>query len=63
MTRLIDAFASIAKLDNQLHLPVQSGSDRILAMMKRGYTQADYLRQDLQAASRYRPEHQPVDRS
>ncbi len=41
---LIDAFASIPKLDNQLHLPVQSGSDRILAMMKRGYTQAEYLR-------------------
>jgi len=40
---LIDAFASEPKLAGALHLPVQSGSDRILAMMKRGYTKAQYL--------------------
>jgi tRNA-2-methylthio-N6-dimethylallyladenosine synthase len=40
---LIDAYASEPKLANVLHLPVQSGSDRILAMMKRGYTRAQFL--------------------
>ena len=39
---LINAFAEIPKLANHLHLPVQSGSDRILAMMKRGYTAIEY---------------------
>lgn len=34
---LIDAYAHIPKLVNYLHLPVQSGSDRILSAMKRGY--------------------------
>lgn len=36
--RLIDAYRHEPKLANHLHLPVQSGSDRILAAMKRGYT-------------------------
>jgi len=40
--RLIGAFASIDKLANHLHLPVQSGSDRILAAMKRGYTTLEF---------------------
>ncbi len=40
---IIEAFAQIPKLVNHLHLPVQSGSDRILALMKRGHTRADYL--------------------
>jgi tRNA-2-methylthio-N6-dimethylallyladenosine synthase len=40
---LIDAFADEPKLAGYLHLPVQSGSDRILGMMKRGYTRAQYL--------------------
>jgi tRNA-2-methylthio-N6-dimethylallyladenosine synthase len=40
--RLIDAFATIPKLAAHLHLPVQSGSDRILAAMKRGYTVLEY---------------------
>jgi tRNA-2-methylthio-N6-dimethylallyladenosine synthase len=40
---LIEAYAEEPKLASFLHLPVQSGSDRILAMMKRGYTQAQYL--------------------
>ncbi len=39
---LIEAFASVPKLANHLHLPVQSGSDRILALMKRGYTALEY---------------------
>lgn len=40
---LIEAFAEIPKLVNHLHLPVQSGSDHILKMMKRGHTRADYI--------------------
>ena len=38
--RLIDTYASVPKLVSHLHLPVQSGSDRILAAMKRNYTHA-----------------------
>ncbi|MGH8531029.1 MAG: tRNA (N6-isopentenyl adenosine(37)-C2)-methylthiotransferase MiaB [Nevskiales bacterium] len=41
--RLIDTYAQQPKLANHLHLPVQSGSDRVLGMMKRGHTRADYL--------------------
>ena len=40
--RLIDAYARLPKLVSQVHLPVQSGSDRILAAMKRGYTTLEY---------------------
>ncbi|MEN9313966.1 MAG: tRNA ((37)-C2)-methylthiotransferase MiaB [Pseudomonadota bacterium] len=40
--RLIDAYARIPKLVGQVHLPVQSGSDRILAAMKRAYTAIEY---------------------
>ncbi|MGI9337495.1 MAG: tRNA (N6-isopentenyl adenosine(37)-C2)-methylthiotransferase MiaB [Gammaproteobacteria bacterium] len=40
--RLINAFASLPKLADHIHLPVQSGSDRILAAMKRGYTAIEY---------------------
>jgi tRNA-2-methylthio-N6-dimethylallyladenosine synthase len=40
--RLIDLYGSIPKLAGHLHLPVQSGSDRILAAMKRGYTALEY---------------------
>ncbi|MGQ9684943.1 MAG: tRNA (N6-isopentenyl adenosine(37)-C2)-methylthiotransferase MiaB [Thiobacillaceae bacterium] len=40
--RLIDVYARVPKLANHLHLPVQSGSDRILAAMKRGYTALEY---------------------
>ncbi len=39
---LIQAYADVPKLANCLHLPVQSGSDRILALMKRGYTRLEY---------------------
>ncbi|MDT3677896.1 MAG: tRNA (N6-isopentenyl adenosine(37)-C2)-methylthiotransferase MiaB [Burkholderiaceae bacterium] len=40
--RLIDAHARLGKLAAHVHLPVQSGSDRILAAMKRGYTVLEY---------------------
>lgn len=39
---LIDAYARVPKLANYLHLPVQSGSDRVLAAMKRGHTALEY---------------------
>jgi len=41
---LARAFAEIPELAGHLHLPVQSGSDRILQLMKRNYTARDYLR-------------------
>jgi len=40
--RLIEVFGDTPKLANYLHLPVQSGSDRILALMKRGHTVLEY---------------------
>ena len=40
--RLIDCYASLPKLVSQLHLPVQSGSDKVLAAMKRNYTAMEY---------------------
>jgi len=40
--RLIDVYTKVPKLVSHLHLPVQSGSDRILAAMKRGYTAIEY---------------------
>jgi len=40
--RLIDAYARLPKLVSHLHLPIQAGSDRILAAMKRGYTVLEY---------------------
>src|SRR5262245_21318824 len=40
--RLIDAHGELDKLATHVHLPVQSGSDRILAAMKRGYTALEY---------------------
>jgi len=39
---LIEAYATVPQLANHLHLPVQSGSDRVLALMKRGYTALEY---------------------
>jgi tRNA-2-methylthio-N6-dimethylallyladenosine synthase len=39
---LIEAYANVPKLASHLHLPVQSGSDRVLALMKRGYTSLEY---------------------
>jgi tRNA-2-methylthio-N6-dimethylallyladenosine synthase len=39
---LINAYAEVPELANHLHLPVQSGSDRILGQMKRGYTALEF---------------------
>ena len=39
---LVAAYADVPKLASYLHLPVQSGSDRVLAAMKRGYTTLEY---------------------
>ncbi len=41
---LIDTMADLPKLCGHLHLPIQSGSDRVLKAMGRGYTYAGYLR-------------------
>ena len=40
--RLIDVYARVPKLVDHLHLPVQAGSDRVLAAMKRGYTVLEF---------------------
>jgi tRNA-2-methylthio-N6-dimethylallyladenosine synthase len=40
---LINSFATVQKLCEHIHLPVQSGSDRVLKMMNRCYTSAEYL--------------------
>ncbi|MCD4505987.1 MULTISPECIES: tRNA (N6-isopentenyl adenosine(37)-C2)-methylthiotransferase MiaB [Chromobacterium] len=40
--RIIDCYAKLPKLVSHLHLPVQSGSDRVLMAMKRGYTGLEY---------------------
>jgi tRNA-2-methylthio-N6-dimethylallyladenosine synthase len=40
---LVDAYASVEKLASYLHLPVQSGSNRVLKLMKRGYTAEKYV--------------------
>jgi len=39
---LIEAYATVPELVSHLHLPIQSGSDRILMMMKRGHTALEY---------------------
>ena len=40
--RLIDVYAKVPELVDHLHLPVQSGSDRVLNMMKRGHMILEY---------------------
>ena len=40
--RLVETYAKVLKFVSHLHLPVQSGSDRVLAAMKRGYTTLEY---------------------
>ncbi|MDP2811451.1 MAG: tRNA (N6-isopentenyl adenosine(37)-C2)-methylthiotransferase MiaB [Rhodocyclaceae bacterium] len=40
--RMFDVYAGVPKLVSHLHLPVQAGSDRVLAAMKRGYTALEY---------------------
>ncbi len=52
---LIDAYAQTPRLANCLHLPVQSGSDRILEHMKRGYTVASF-KQKIAKLRRIRPD-------
>ena len=52
---LIEAYAHVPKLSNFLHLPVQSGSDRILAAMKRGHTVLEY-KQKLRKLRTVRPD-------
>ena len=52
---LIEAYANVSKLNNHLHLPVQSGSDRILAAMKRGHTILEY-KQKLRKLRAVRPD-------
>jgi len=52
---LVEAYAHTRKLVNHLHLPVQSGSDRILALMRRGYTALEF-RQKLRKLRAVRPD-------
>jgi len=52
---LIEAYVNVPKLNNFLHLPVQSGSDRILAAMKRRYTVLEY-KQKLRNLRAVRPD-------
>jgi tRNA-2-methylthio-N6-dimethylallyladenosine synthase len=53
--RLIEAYATVPKLANHLHLPVQSGSNRILKAMKRGYTR-EYFIERIQKLREARPD-------
>lgn len=52
---LIDAYGEVRELANYLHLPVQSGSDRILALMKRGHTVLEY-KQKIRRIREMRPD-------
>ena len=60
---LIEAYANVPKLANMLHLPVQSGSDRILALMKRGYTSLEFKEKIRRPARALRTGHRggPTD--
>jgi tRNA-2-methylthio-N6-dimethylallyladenosine synthase len=51
---IVDAYASIPELVDHLHLPVQSGSDRILNLMKRGHTAIEY-KSKIRALRKIRP--------
>jgi tRNA-2-methylthio-N6-dimethylallyladenosine synthase len=51
---LVEAYAEVPELAPYLHLPVQSGSDRVLAMMKRGHTALEY-RQKIRRVREARP--------
>ena len=52
---LIEAFRDVPELANYLHLPVQSGSDRVLSMMKRGHTALEY-KQKIRRLREVRPD-------
>jgi tRNA-2-methylthio-N6-dimethylallyladenosine synthase len=52
---LIEAYRDVPQLANYLHLPVQAGSDRILAAMKRGYTALEY-KQKIRKLREVRPD-------
>jgi tRNA-2-methylthio-N6-dimethylallyladenosine synthase len=52
---IIDVYADVPELVNHLHLPVQSGSDRILTQMKRGHTALEYKSQ-IRKLKKARPE-------
>ena len=52
---LIDIYAEVPELVSHLHLPVQSGSDRILNLMKRGHTALEY-KSKIRALRRIRPD-------
>jgi len=52
---LIEAYRDVPELVSYLHLPVQSGSDRILALMKRGHTALEY-RDKIRKLRRVRPD-------
>ena len=52
---LIDVYADVPELVSHLHLPVQSGSDRILRLMKRGHTAFEY-KQKIRKLRRIRPQ-------
>jgi tRNA-2-methylthio-N6-dimethylallyladenosine synthase len=52
---LVQAFGEVPELANYLHLPVQSGSDRVLAMMKRGHTVLEY-KQKIRRIRELRPD-------
>ena len=53
--RLIDCYAKVPELADHLHLPVQSGSDRILAAMKRNYTSLEF-KSKIKRLRKVRPE-------
>ena len=52
---LIEVYGEIPKLANYVHLPVQSGSDRVLGMMKRGHTVLEY-KQKIRRLREQRPD-------
>ncbi len=52
---LVEVFAEVPQLANYLHLPVQSGSDRVLSLMKRGHTILEY-KQKIRRLRKVRPD-------
>ncbi|MCS3904121.1 tRNA-2-methylthio-N6-dimethylallyladenosine synthase [Methylohalomonas lacus] len=53
--KLIDVYARVPELVSHLHLPIQHGSDRILALMKRGHTTLEY-KQKMRRLRQIRPD-------